>query len=399
MSGRIAEFQERGCDVLGVSTDSVDTHQRWLTSPPSQGGLGPIEFPLASDEDGAVCKQYGVYVERQQLALRGLFIIDPNSVLQYQVVHSLSVGRSSEEVLRVLDALQSGGLCPGEHAIGQPTIEVSAELGPNRVIGQYQVESEIGSGAFGTVFRARDELLERTVALKVLRSSEDGTTESLLSEARAAAAFNHPNVCAVHSVDTSHGAAVIVMEFVDGVPLSARLESGPLTDETAASFGRQIALGMAAAHEAGVVHGDLKPANLMVSDGGTIKIMDFGLARRVNPAQQYAETLRLTSSSGGDLTGTPAYMAPELTRGEPPTLATDVFALGLVIYEMLTGRPAISGNNILDVIRGMEKFDASNCVGEVPARFAPIIRESLVAKAADRRITMADIAERLPIEI
>ena len=126
MSGQIAEFHDRGCDVLGVSTDTVETHEQWLTTPPAQGGLGPIEFSLASDADGAVCKQYGVYVERQHLALRGLFIIDPNSVLQYEVVHSLSVGRSSEEVLRVLEALQSGGLCPGEHEIGQPTIDVLA---------------------------------------------------------------------------------------------------------------------------------------------------------------------------------------------------------------------------------------------------------------------------------
>ena len=169
MSGRIAEFRERQCEVLGVSTDSIETHVRWLTTPPSRGGLGPLEFPLASDPDGAVCRAYGVYVERQHLALRGLFIIDPNGVLQYQVVHSLSVGRSSDEVLRVLEGLQSGGLCPGERELGQPPLDVLDGLGPNRVIGQYQVEATLGSGAFGTVLRARDILLDRTVALKILR--------------------------------------------------------------------------------------------------------------------------------------------------------------------------------------------------------------------------------------
>ena len=139
--------------MLGVSTDSVATHERWLATPPAQGGLGGLNFPLAGDEDGAVCRAYGVYVERQHVALRGLFLIDPNGVLQYQVVHSLSVGRNTEEVLRVLEGLQMGGLCPAERQRGEPALDASRELGPNRVIGPYRIEAELGSGSFGTVFR------------------------------------------------------------------------------------------------------------------------------------------------------------------------------------------------------------------------------------------------------
>src|SRR5262245_51382373 len=157
--------------------------------------------------------------------MRGLFIIDPNGVLQYQVVHSLSVGRSSDEVLRVLEGLQIGGLCPAERESGQPPLEVLDILGPNRVIGPYQIEAMIGAGAFGTVFRARDTLLDRTVALKILRSGGAVPAEALLVEARAAAALNHSNVCTVYSVDTSHGAAMIVMEYVDGESLARRLEA------------------------------------------------------------------------------------------------------------------------------------------------------------------------------
>src|SRR5262245_44357530 len=160
----MAVFREKRCDVLGISTDSIETHVRWLTTPPLQGGLGPIQFPLASDLDGAACKAYGVYVEHQHLALRGLFIIDHNGVLQCQVVHTTSVGRSSEEILRVLDGLQSGGLCPVERQPGELPIDVLASLGTNRVIGNFQVEATVGSGACGTVFRARDVLLDRTVA-------------------------------------------------------------------------------------------------------------------------------------------------------------------------------------------------------------------------------------------
>ena len=124
MSGRIAEFRDRECDVLAVNTDSIDTHQRWLTSPPSQGGMGPLEFSLASDPDGVLCKNYGVFVERGNLALRGLFIIDPNGVLQYQVVHSLNVGRSVDETLRVLEALKTGGLCGADWKPGQKPLSV-----------------------------------------------------------------------------------------------------------------------------------------------------------------------------------------------------------------------------------------------------------------------------------
>ena len=124
---------------------------------------------LASDEDGSVCQAYGVYLPRQNMALRGLFIIDPNGVLQYQVVHNLSVGRRSEEVLRVLDGLQTGGLCPENWARDEPTLDATTVLGENSVVGQYRIEAQIGSGTFGVVFRARDLTLERTVALKIFR--------------------------------------------------------------------------------------------------------------------------------------------------------------------------------------------------------------------------------------
>src|SRR5262249_48708023 len=149
--------------------------------------------------------------------------VDPNGVLQYQVVHSLTVGRNTDEVLRVLEGLQLGGLCPGERQPGEPPLDASRELGPNRVIGPYRVEAVLAGGSFGVGWRARDLTLDRTVALKVLRPGSPVPPESLLAEARAAAALSHPNVCTIHAVDSSQGAPMIVMEYVDGRPLSELL--------------------------------------------------------------------------------------------------------------------------------------------------------------------------------
>src|SRR5262249_11044910 len=134
----MSEFRARHCEVLGISTDSLETHERWISAPRQEGGLGGLEFALASDESGAVSSAYGVYLARRHLALRGLFIIDPNGILQYQVTHNLNVGRSTEEVLRVLDALQTGGLCPGEWTPGQDTLDPVRTLGPKTLLGPYR---------------------------------------------------------------------------------------------------------------------------------------------------------------------------------------------------------------------------------------------------------------------
>jgi len=381
--------------VLGVSTDSVATHERWIDTSPDQGGLGGLNFPLAADEDGAACRAYGVYLERQHVALRGLFLIDPNGVLQYQVVHSLTVGRNTEEVLRVLEGLQMGGLCPGERQRGEPPLDLSRELGPNRVLGPYQIEAELGGGSFGTVFRARDLTLDREVALKVLRPGSPIPAAALLAEARAAAALNHPNVCAIHAVDSSLGAPMIVMEYVAGRPLSGFLMKGPLARQQAAGLCRQVALGMAAAHAQGVVHGDLKPANILVTPDGTVKIVDFGMARRSTSSAQAEKTVLWDPGPAGGISGTPAYMAPEQARGEPATPASDVFSLGLMLYELVTGRRARAEGYLLELLHRIEGEDLTRHLAGTPEPFADVLRQALAVAPAQRRITMTQIAERL----
>jgi alkyl hydroperoxide reductase subunit AhpC len=392
VSSRMADFHKRECDVLAISTDSVETHERWLTTPAILGGLGGLNFRLASDESGAVCQAYGVYVTRQHVALRGLFIIDPNGVLQYQVVHNLSVGRSTDEVLRVLDALETGGFCPAEWAPGKPLIDPNVTLGPQSMLGPYRVEAVIGNGSFGTVFRAWDTLLERRVALKILAAGSGDSAAALLAEARAAAGLNHPNICMVHAVDAAEPAPMIIMEYIDGRPLSKILENGPLSLGTATALGRQIASAMAAAHAQGVVHGDLKPGNIMVTDADVAKIMDFGLARRHSEARAAGEAAGERPSG---LSGTPAYMSPEQARGQVLSPASDVFTLGLILYEMISGHKAVTAANLLEALRFIEHLDPAPLAQRIPPPFAHILRAALVNDPGNRTMTMDQIAHSL----
>jgi alkyl hydroperoxide reductase subunit AhpC len=389
------EYTRRDCDILGISTDSVASHQKWISTPRSQGGLGGLAFPLASDEDGSVCARYGVLSPRQNVALRGLFIIDPNGVLQYQVVHNLSVGRRSEEVLRVLEGLQTGGLCPENWSRDTPVLDPTRVLRAGSVVGHYQIQAELGSGTFAVVYRAKDLTLERTVALKVFRPRNPSSSRMYLEEARAAAALNHPNVCTVFAVDESDGVSMIVMEHVDGQPLKDRLAGGPMAMDEARLLGRQMALGMAAAHAAGVVHGDLKPANIMVASGDVAKIMDFGLAHRREVVSSVAETGSWQTVDPMGISGTPAYMSPEQARAEAATTRSDVFSLGLILVEMLTGQRAIRGENLLDALRQIDTLDGEKFVDGMPEPLATIVRRSLVVDKSRRDITMAEIAELL----
>ncbi len=395
LSGRIEEFRRNGCDVLGVSTDSIETHERWIGTPLAQGGLGVLHFPLASDQDGAVARSYGVYLEQQHIALRGLFIIDPNGVLQYQAVHNLSVGRRCEDVLRILAALETGGMCPEDWCVGSAPLDPTQTLAPGRMISHYRIEEEVGKGAFASVFRARDMVLHRTVALKVFRPDKLPTPLAALTEARAAAALNHPNVCTIFAVDESAGTPIIVMEFLFGRPLSSRLEEGALPPDQAAAIGRQIALGLATAHRLGITHGDLKPANVMLTGEEVVKLTDFGLSRRMIVTDDRDATQVWSTAAAGKFAGTPSYMSPEQSRGQGATPASDVFSFAIVLYEMLTGRQAFTGETVLHLFHEIQNVDSGRYAAEVPEPFAGILREALTREAGERRMTMERIVELL----
>ena len=278
LSQRFDEFAAQNCELLGVSCDSVESHERWIATPRSRGGLGGLSFPLGSDLDGSAARAYGVYQEKDRLAVRGLFIVDPEGLVQYQVVHSLSVGRRSQEVLRVLAGLQSGGLCREDWMTDGPTIDPFQVIRPGSYFSHYQIEAEAGSGTFARVYRAKDLQLDRSVALKVFKPDCPVTPSAALAEARVAAALNHPNLCTIYAVDDSAGVPIISMEYIAGESLSKAFRPGQRSNESLLSIARQIAAGMAAAHAEGIVHGDLKPENVMVTAEGVVKVLDFGLA-------------------------------------------------------------------------------------------------------------------------
>ena len=200
-----------------------------------------------------------------------------------------------------------------------------------KTISQYHIVSWIGGGGMGVVYLARDNRLGRTVALKFLPpqwSHDEGARERFIREAQAASATNHRNICVVHDIgQADDGQLFIVMAYYEGQTLKRKLEDGALQVADAVEIATEIADGLAKAHSQGVVHRDVKPGNLMLTEDG-VKILDFGLAK-------FADALQLTIQ--GSTVGTVAYMSPEQARGEEAGPASDVWALGVVLYEMVTG--------------------------------------------------------------
>ena len=206
-----------------------------------------------------------------------------------------------------------------------------------RTISHYKITEKLGEGGMGVVYKAEDTKLERTVALKFLAShlmeDEEGRAR-FIREAKAAAALDHQNICTVHEIDEVEGETFIAMAFIEGQTVKDKIAERPLKLEEALDIAIQTAQGLKAAHEKGIVHRDIKPANLMLTPQGQVKVMDFGLA-------QLSEQSRLTKPA--TMLGTPAYMSPEQARREPTDRRTDVWSLGVVIYEMVTGRLPFEG--------------------------------------------------------
>ena len=387
LNSQLDDFAKLDCDLLAINTDSLETHRRWMAASAKQGGIGELGFPLATDESGEVCRTYAVYDSRQHSAKRGVFIIDPEGILQYIAVHSQNVGRGTADLLRMLTALQSGGLCPTGWKPDSPNLAVIELLVPGRLVSNYEIVREIAHGAFGVVFEAFDRSLQRPVALKLLRSPRQRSAEKLLFEARTAAALNHPNVCTIYAVDDSVGFPMIVMELLEGDTLEAILERGPVPLQTLLDWGKQIATGLSAAHAAGLAHGDLKPGNLIVLPSGIIKILDFGLSRPVETNEQSTEPTGIY--------GTPAYMSPEQTIGQRPGPASDIFALGSILYEMSTGRTLVDGTDLVSLFECINMINAEEVAAEFAPPLRPVFAKALQQDVAQRTLSAEEIATLL----
>jgi eukaryotic-like serine/threonine-protein kinase len=207
-----------------------------------------------------------------------------------------------------------------------------------QVLGHYRILDQVGAGGMGVVFRARDERLERVVALKVLLPgvlADQGSRKQFRREALALAKLNHPGIATIHDFDTQDGIDFLVMEYVVGITLASKLGSSILPDKEILAIAQQIANALDRAHQFGVVHRDLKPGNVMITPTGEVKLLDFGLSLLLKPASETAlsETISLVPNAVGTL----PYMAPEQLRGEDLDGRCDIYAAGVIMYEMTTG--------------------------------------------------------------
>ena len=242
-------------------------------------------------------------------------------------------------------------------------------------IPQYRISEKIGAGGMGEVYRALDIQLGREVAIKVLPaafSADQDRLQRFEQEARAAGMLNHPNVLTIYGVGTHEGSPYIVSELLEGATLRERLgESSPaaLPARKAIDYARQIAVGLGAAHEKGIVHRDLKPENLFITRDGRVKILDFGLAKLVQPLAADEGRTSVPTSVGqtepGVIMGTVGYMSPEQVRGLPADHRADIFALGAILYEMLTGVRAFKGLSAVDTMSAILK---GHCLPHLSSR-------------------------------
>jgi eukaryotic-like serine/threonine-protein kinase len=222
-----------------------------------------------------------------------------------------------------------------------------------RRIAHYELAEQIGAGGMGQVYRAKDTKLGRHVAIKVLPVSfmqDPARRNRFEQEARALAALNHPNIASIYGFENDHDSCAIVLELVEGQTLDVRIEKGPIPLKEALRIARQLTEALEAAHEKGIAHRDLKPSNIKITVSGTVKVLDFGLAKVLAGERAQNLSQALTDTGQGIILGTPAYMSPEQATGQGVDASTDVWAFGCVLFEMLTGRPAFAGDSTTEMI-------------------------------------------------
>jgi len=277
-------------------------------------------------------------------------------------------------------------------------------LSLNSQLGPYEIAALIGAGGMGEVYKARDTRLNRTVAIKVLRpdfADQAGWKVRFAREAETIASLNHPHICVLHDVGSHAGVDYLVMEYLEGETLEQRLEKGPLPLDKAVEIGMQICHALDRAHVQGIVHRDLKPSNVMLTKVGA-KLLDFGLAKtqtRVVPHEKNS-SLVSTLQDVGDfkLVGTPQYMSPEQLRGQEPDVRTDIFALGEILYEMVTGAKTFQGKSQMSLLAAIlenEPKPISEISRKVPPAFEHLVKTCLAKDPEKRWQSACDISLHL----
>jgi serine/threonine protein kinase len=273
-------------------------------------------------------------------------------------------------------------------------------------LGPYELSAKLGEGGMGEVYRARDTRLDRDVALKLLPSSVAGNADRLRRferEAKTLASLNHPHIAQLYTVETDSGAGppFLVMELVEGEDLATMLARHALPLGEALAIGRAIAFALDAAHDAGIVHRDLKPANIKVRPDGTVKVLDFGLAKAgvadntpASAGVMNSPTFTNFGTEAGLILGTAAYMSPEQARGRPVDKRADIWAFGCVLYEMLGGKPAFGGDDVTEILTSVmrDQPDWSALPATTPVRVRRLLARCL---ERDPRRRLRDIGDAL----
>ncbi len=285
------------------------------------------------------------------------------------------------------------GLTPAPQPPSSIPSDLSRENLPSR-IGHYAIARKLGEGGMGVVYAARDERLERTVALKAMSSlgNDETARKRFWREARAAASVNHPNICQIYEIGEDRGNLFIAMELLEGEALAETLRRGPMSVSETLSIGLGMLAALSALHTRGIVHRDLKPSNVFITPHG-VKLLDFGLAR-LEIERSFMPTTELTVP--GIVMGTPRYMAPEQVRGEAVDARSDLFAAAAILFEMLSGRPAFAGKNVVEILHSTLNEQPPALVGSpAVAAVDRVIRRALAKPPAERPESADAMAEEL----